>query len=135
MASTAEILKAAGELGKMIAGHEITRRFEAVLGKLSGDQEAQRALNDLNRQIQKVAQKEESGQAVEVADKREVERLRSAVIKNPLLREFQMVQMDYADLMRQVDEAMSGQAQAKNASADAAGMASPSTIAGKITPQ
>ena len=31
------------------------------------------------------------------------------MIRNPLLRDFQMAQMDYLDLMRKVDEAMAGQ--------------------------
>ena len=43
-----------------------------------------------------------------MADKQQLEKLQSAVIRNPTLRDFQVRQMDHLDLMRRVDEAMSG---------------------------
>jgi cell fate (sporulation/competence/biofilm development) regulator YlbF (YheA/YmcA/DUF963 family) len=109
MATTQEILSAAREVGKLIASHDTARKLEAAMQKLQGDTEAQRALNDYNRHLQKLGEKEQSGKPIEVAEKQQLEKLQTTVIRNPVLRNFQMAQMDYLDLMRKVDEAMAGQ--------------------------
>jgi cell fate (sporulation/competence/biofilm development) regulator YlbF (YheA/YmcA/DUF963 family) len=109
MATTQEILSAAREVGKLIASHDIARKLESAMSRLQGDVEAQRVLNDYNRHLQKLSEKEQSGKPIEVSDKQQLEKLQNAVIRNPLLRDFQMAQMDYLDLMRKVDEAMAGQ--------------------------
>jgi len=106
MASTDQIIQAASELGKLIATHETGRKFADTVRKLEADVEAQRILNDYNRHLMSLAQKEQAGQPIEVEDKHKVEQLQSAMAQNALLREFQMVQMDYLDLMRRVEEAM-----------------------------
>jgi len=109
MATTTEqILAKATELGRLIADHPAAARMEQAVNKLESDLEAQRLLNDYNRHIQTVAQKEASGRPIEVADKHKLEQLQVQVISNPLLGEVQMAQMDYLDLMRRVDDAMTG---------------------------
>jgi cell fate (sporulation/competence/biofilm development) regulator YlbF (YheA/YmcA/DUF963 family) len=108
MATTQEILTAAREVGKLIASHDSARKVEAAMAKLQNDVEAQRVLNDYNRHLQKLGEKEQAGKPIEVAEKQQLEKLQNAVIRNPVLRDFQMAQMDYLDLMRKVDEAMAG---------------------------
>ena len=108
MATTQEILEAARQLGKLIAQHDTAKKFEEALRKLQGDIEAQRVLTDYNRHLQKLGEKEAEGKPIEVADKQQLEKLQSAVIRNPTLRDFQVRQMDHLDLMRRVDEAMGG---------------------------
>src|ERR1043165_2883768 len=108
MATTDEIIAKAKELGKLIASHPAAAKFEETVRKLQADVDAQRALNDFNRHLQKIGEKEQAGRPIEVEDKRQLEKLQNAVIRNPLLGAFQMAQMDYLDLMRKVDEAMSG---------------------------
>lgn len=108
MATTQEILAAARSLGALIASHDAAAKFEQAVGKLQQDVEAQRTLSDYNRHLQKVAEKEASGKPIEVEDKRQIEKLQTAVTRNATLRDFQVAQMDYLDLMRLVDEAMSG---------------------------
>ncbi len=110
MATTDEILKAAGDLGKMIAEHPAAKKFEDVTRKLQDDTEAQRLLTDFNRHMQTLQEKEAKRQPIEVADKHKLEELQAKVIKNKLVRDLQMAQMDFVDLMRRVDEAMQGQA-------------------------
>lgn len=106
MATTEEIMASARELGKLIAQHPAAKKFEDTLRKLQADVEAQRVLNDYNRLLQKLGEKEQSGQPIEVADKQQLEKLQTGVIRNPTLRDFQIVQMDYLDLMRKVDDAL-----------------------------
>lgn len=109
MATTEEILSKARELGDLIARHPATKKLEDLITRLQADTDAQRAMTDYNRQLESLAEKEAAGQPVEVEDKRKLESLQMAVIRNPLLRDFQMVQMDYLDLLRRVDETMQGQ--------------------------
>lgn len=116
MATTQEILKAAAALGELISSHDAAKKLESVARSLQGDIEAQRILNDFNRAMQAVAEKEAAGQPIEVADKKKVENLQGAVIRNPVLRQFQTAQMDYLDLMRRVDEAIQGGPAAQPAS-------------------
>lgn len=108
MATTQEILDAAASLGKLISKHQAAIKFEQIVKQLQEDVQAQRLLTDLNRHIEKLGQREAQGQPIEVADKRTLEDLQHKVISHPLLSQFQMVQMDYLDLMRKVDDVING---------------------------
>lgn len=108
MATTQEILEAAQALGKQISTHEASIKFEKLLKALQEDVEAQRLLNDYQRHMAKIAEKETKGNPIEVDDKRRLEDLQNRVISHPTLRDLQVSQMDYMDLMRQVNEAISG---------------------------
>ncbi len=108
MATTDEILKAAQELGKQIGETDVAKRFETVLKKLEQDRDAQRLLADQQRHMETLMQKEASGQPIEVADKHKLQELQRAVATNMVLGELQLAQMDYLDLMRQVDAAING---------------------------
>ncbi|MCX5662655.1 MAG: YlbF family regulator [Planctomycetota bacterium] len=121
MPTTQDILDAAQKLGKLIASHDSAGKLEAAARKLQGDVEAQRILTDYNRHLEKVSEKEATGKPIEVADKQQLEKLQGAVVRNPILRDFQVAQMDYLDLMRRVDEAMAGGEPAAAAPAPGAG--------------
>jgi len=102
------ILDAAAELGKLIAEHPATQKFEGLVKQLEADTDAQRLMNDLNRQNQTLTEKQAKGQPIEVDDKRKLQELQQSVGMNPILRDLQMAQMDYVDLMRKVDERIGG---------------------------
>ena len=106
MATTDEILDAARQLGKLIGSHDAAKKFADVMGRLREDDDAQRLLNDYNRQINTISEKESAGTPIEVEDKHKLESFQTKVMTHDLLRDLQMVQMDYVDLMRRVDEAM-----------------------------
>jgi cell fate (sporulation/competence/biofilm development) regulator YlbF (YheA/YmcA/DUF963 family) len=108
MATTQEILDKATELGKKIAGHDSARKLEDAMSKLHDDLDAQRLLSDYQRHLQTLGEKEARQQPIEVEDKHKLEDLQGKVIRNTVLRDLQMAQMDYLDLMRRVDEAMTG---------------------------
>ena len=107
MATTQEVLAAARDLGELIAKHDSAQKFEEILKKLEVDVEAQRLLSDLNRHVSTLAEKESGNQPIEVEEKRKLETLQGEVSRNVVLRDFQMVQMDYVDLMRRGDQAIS----------------------------
>jgi cell fate (sporulation/competence/biofilm development) regulator YlbF (YheA/YmcA/DUF963 family) len=112
MATDDQIMKSAAELGEMLGEHPKVGRLEAAIKKLKEDTEAQRALSDLNRHLQAVTEKEMAGQPIEVSDKRRLQELQSEVVHNLVLREFQLAQMDYVDLVRRLDDAMYGRSSA-----------------------
>ena len=106
MPSTQEILDAAKKVGQMVASHDATQKLESSLKALEADPDAQRAITDFNRFLQALAQKEQAGKPIEVEDKRKLESLQQAVVMNIKLRNFQMAQMDYVDLLRKIDDAI-----------------------------
>lgn len=109
MATTLEIIDKAQELGKLLGHHEAVTKLETVLKSFQEDVEAQRLFNDYQRHVAKIGQKEAQGQPIEVDEKRTLTELQNNVVQNPILREMQVKQMDYLDLMRQVDEAITSQ--------------------------
>ena len=104
MANTDAILETATRLGEMIAEHSTVRRYTEVIEKLRKDTDAQRMLNDYHRHAQSIAEKEAANKPIEVDDKRKLERLQRELATHALLRDLQLRQMDYMDLMRRVDE-------------------------------
>lgn len=110
MATTEEIIKAAKDLGKLIRTHKAAEKFEQAVKAIEADTDAQRILTDYQRQVQAVADKQANHQPVEVEDKQKLEKLQQQVVRNKVLRDFQTAQMDYMDLMRRIDEAMTGSA-------------------------
>ncbi len=115
MATDEQVIKAAKEIGTLLGDHPKVSRLEAAVNKLREDTEAQRALNDLNRHLQSIAEKEMAGQPIEVSDKQKIRDLQNTVVHNLVLQEFQLAQMDYVDLVRKLDDAMYGQSAAAEA--------------------
>ncbi|MEM9252491.1 MAG: YlbF family regulator [Planctomycetota bacterium] len=106
MPDTPAIVSQARRLGEMIAEHDAAKRLETALKALDDDLDAQRALTDLNRHLQAIAEKERDGKPIEVDEKRKAEELQKAVVRSKTLRDLQLAQMDYGDLMRQVQAAI-----------------------------
>lgn len=123
MASTQDILDQAKQLGDLLAEHDAAKAMESAVKALQSDTASQRALADLNRYGASLEEKAAQGKPIEVADKRKLEELQQAVVLNPLLAQFQRAQMDYSDLLRQVDDAITGRDQAEAAAAASAGAA------------
>jgi len=109
MSETREVVAKARELGALIAEHEAARQVEAVARELEADTEAQRLLTDYRRHLTTIAEKQQNQQPIEPEEKKRLEEAQAAVIRHPLLRKLQTAQMDYADLMRQVNEAITGE--------------------------
>jgi len=106
MATTQEIIDAAVQLGKLIATHQAAIGFDDTVKQFKDDVEAQRLMTDYQRHLAKISEKESKGEPIEVEDKRQIEKFQGEVIRHPVLRDLQIKQMDYLDLMRRVDEAI-----------------------------
>ena len=108
MANLEKIIEAASKLGELIDEHPAAKHLEESLSTLEKDTDAQRMVSDYNRHLQSLAEKEAGQKPIEVQDKQKLEVLQKAVIHNTVLRDFQVAQMNYVDLMRRVDEAITG---------------------------
>ena len=107
MASTQEVLEAARHLGDLIEGHDAALRMSKALDQLNDDKAAQHALTQLNEHVEALSLKEQNHQPIEPAEKAKLRDLQAGLAKSATLRDLQVAQMDFADLMRQVDEAIS----------------------------
>ena len=106
MTSTEQIVKAATELGKLITEHDAAKKFDEMAKKVRDDTEAQRLLADYSRHMQAIQEKQAAGKPIEVEDKRKLEKFQQDMAAHSLLRDLQIIQMDYLDLMRRVEDAM-----------------------------
>ena len=104
--TTEEIIAKARELGTMISNHTASTAYHEAMNSLENDVEAQRILTDYKRKAQALSEKEAKGQPIEVEEKHALHDLQSAMAMNPVLSKIQIVQMDYLDLMRKVEQAM-----------------------------
>ncbi|MEM9417479.1 MAG: YlbF family regulator [Planctomycetota bacterium] len=108
MSDQQAILDAADQLGQLIAAHPATQKLESLIKQLEDNTDSQRLMNDLNRHNQTLAEKQAKGEPIEVDDKRRLQELQQDVAMDPILRDMQLAQMDYVDLMRKVDERIGG---------------------------
>jgi cell fate (sporulation/competence/biofilm development) regulator YmcA (YheA/YmcA/DUF963 family) len=80
---------------------------------------------DYQRFATDLIRKEQQGRPIEVAEKHKLEQLQTAVVTNPVLRSFQMAQMDLVDLLRKFDEQITGEAGVDEGPEPAAGPGGP----------
>ena len=107
MPDSPTVIEAARQLGRLLAQHPAVQKLESLMQQLDEDREARRLQTDLTRHRETLAEKQREGKPIEVDDKRRLETLQQSVAAHPLLRDLQMAQMDYLDLMRQVDQQIS----------------------------
>ncbi len=103
MPTTQEIKDKAIELGAMIAEHDDVKKLKDVMAKLETDTDARQAMQQYQETLMGLARKEQSGQPIEVADKRALEAAQTAVVHNLTIQQYQQAQMAYVDLVRALD--------------------------------
>ncbi len=104
-----DLLALAGKLGETISAHERFKALRAAEKRVSEDETAIKAQSELEEQVNKIRGLEDSGKPIEVADKRELERLQDAFRSNPFLQELVKTQADYFEMMNKVNETIVNQ--------------------------
>ncbi len=102
-----EIIKQANDLGLMIKGTDVYKRYVEVVQKLDKEEESRNLLEEFIKLNEQVQQKEYSSQPVEVEEKQKLEELSAKVSENELLKEFISAQTYYMNLMMQIQKAIS----------------------------
>jgi len=101
-----EIIVAATTLGELLGKHPAKAKYDKVISDLNASEEAQKTLEAYNICMQEMAQKEANKLPIEIDDKQQLKACQEAVIANSILQELQVAQIEYADLMRAIDEAV-----------------------------
>ncbi len=123
MADTSEILAAASNLGALVATHPTVLSYKETIRQLDLDVGAKTLLQQYEQLIETLTMKEQQMQPIEVAEKKAFEQLQQSITMNPTLKKFAVIQGEYMEFMKQVQEGinagMTGQvpAQAQDAAA------------------
>jgi cell fate (sporulation/competence/biofilm development) regulator YlbF (YheA/YmcA/DUF963 family) len=132
VAETDDILRAAGNLGALIATNPIVTAYRETIRQLDLDVGAKTLLQQYEQLIEVLSMKEAQMQPIEVAEKKQFEQLQQSIIMNATLKKFAKVQQDYMDLMKKVQEqinaGMTGKIEGASAETPAAATAAPSKI-------
>jgi cell fate (sporulation/competence/biofilm development) regulator YlbF (YheA/YmcA/DUF963 family) len=101
-----DILALAGQMGQAIRRHPRYVQLREADNRVRADKAATTAMEAYNRAAAELARKERAGSPIEVADKQNFERLKSAVVSNETIKAFMRTQADYAEMMRRMNEAI-----------------------------
>ncbi len=100
------IIELAGRLGKAIADSPAATDLQATRKAIEEHPEISKLYKEVQDQSLKVAKLESEEKPVEVADKHKLSELREKLIATAEFKKYTAAQVEYADLMRQVSDAM-----------------------------
>ena len=105
----AAIIELAGRLGKAIADSPQAAALRTAREDLSKHEDIKQTLEDFRVQQEKVAQLEAEQKPVEVDDKHKLQELHSTLVSSEIFKKYTAAQVEYVDLMRKVNQAISTQ--------------------------
>ena len=103
---TNQIMEAAEKLGQMVAQHPAVDKYKAAQKSLQEDPDATRLMNEFNRQLMTLARQEESGMPVTDQQRRSLEGMQSQLAAHLKVKNLNMAQVEFVDLMRKVSDAI-----------------------------
>jgi cell fate (sporulation/competence/biofilm development) regulator YlbF (YheA/YmcA/DUF963 family) len=106
VADTQEILKAASDLGTLVATHPAIAEYRSIIRQLDLDVGAKTLLQQYEQLIEVLSMKEAQMQPIEVAEKKQFEQLQQSIMMNQTLKKFGAAQQQYMELMKQVQESI-----------------------------
>ncbi|MFB3894295.1 MAG: YlbF family regulator [Phycisphaerae bacterium] len=101
-----EIIELAGKLGKAIASSPQATAMRAARKALDAEASVVQTLKDYQAQEDKIAQLQHDNKPIEVDDKHKLQDLHDKLIASDVFKKFTAAQVDYVDLLRQVNSAM-----------------------------
>jgi len=102
-----EITELAEKLGKAISQSPQAKNLRAARQAMEQTPELAGVLKEHRTQLEKIARLEAENKPVEVEDKHKLQALHEKLIGSEQFKRFQAVQVEYADLMRRVNQALS----------------------------
>lgn len=101
-----DILELAEKLGEAISADPRYKALAAIEEQISRDESIKKLLDEYHAQQSKIAELERSVKPIEPEDKRRLQELQEKVIGTDLIKKMSAARFEYANLMRQVDEAI-----------------------------
>jgi cell fate (sporulation/competence/biofilm development) regulator YlbF (YheA/YmcA/DUF963 family) len=105
---TSQILSEADKLGQLVAQHPAVAKYKQAQKAVSDDPDANRSMAEFERQIETLARQESSGMPVTDAQRQTLESLQSRIVSNIKVKALNMAQVDFIDLLRKVNQAITG---------------------------
>ena len=104
-----DIIELAQRLGKAISESTQADNLRAARKEMSKQGEITQLLKDYQTQAEKVAKLEHENKPVEVDDKHKLQELHGKLVASDVFKKFTASQVEYIDLMRQVNETLQKQ--------------------------
>jgi cell fate (sporulation/competence/biofilm development) regulator YlbF (YheA/YmcA/DUF963 family) len=101
-----EIIDLAGQLGKAIATSAQAQKLREVRRTLNTQTDLVKLLGQYHEQSDKMAALEAENKTIEVEDKHKLQDMHDKLAASETFKTFTSAQMDYVDLMRQVNSAI-----------------------------
>ncbi len=102
-----EILNKANEIGLMIHGTDLYRRYEELSVKMDADDAAKKLLEEYARISEELYARESSGGPIEADEKKDFQELTEKVSQNQLIKEYIATQSYFLNLMMQIQKVIS----------------------------
>jgi len=105
-ADTNQILAEADKLGQLVAQHPAVERYKNAQRAVAEDPDANRTMAEFERQLESLARQEQTGMPVTDAQRQQLENLQSRIVSNVKVKNLNMAQVDFIDLLRKVNQAV-----------------------------
>jgi cell fate (sporulation/competence/biofilm development) regulator YlbF (YheA/YmcA/DUF963 family) len=102
---TTQVLEAAAKLGQLLKEHPAVEKFKSAQKSVSEDIEASRLLADFERQAESLVRQEQQGRPVTDAQRMQLESLQSKIVSHIKIKNLNMAQMEFTDLLRKIGDA------------------------------
>ena len=99
-----EILDLANKLGDLVSQHPAVAKYKDAQKLVSADPDAGRLLADFDRQLETLSRQEASGMGITDAQRRSLETLQSQIMSHIKIKNLNMAQVDFVDLLRKVNQ-------------------------------
>ena len=116
-----DIIRMAEDLGKAIAASPQAAALQAAREALDKEPDTVKILRDYNTHARKIAELEDQQKPVEPDDKAKLQQLHDTLVASDVFKKFTGAQVEYIDLMRQVNEMIRRQMNPPGAPAGSAG--------------
>ena len=107
-ADTTQILAEADKLGTLVAQHPAVDRYKQAQKAVADDPDANRAMQDFERQYETLIRQEQSCMPVTDAQRQQLEAVQSRIVSNIKVKALNMAQVEFMDLLRKVNQATLG---------------------------
>ena len=101
-----QILADADKLGQLVAQHPAVERYKQAQKAVTEDPDANRTMAEFERQLETLARQESSGMPVTDAQRQQLESLQSRIVSNVKVKNLNMAQVEFIDLLRKVNQAV-----------------------------
>ncbi len=101
---TQSIMNAAEKLSQMVAEHPAVAKYKQAQKAVAEDPEAARMLGDFDKQLEALARQEQSGAGISEAQRQQLESLQSRIISHIKIKNLNMAQVDFIDLLRKINQ-------------------------------